>query len=690
MVAGTVRREGSGPDLLLWQDVRARAIDAQLDADRRVVGERVAGWLRWLFLVAFALVLGIRVSGLRPVVAGALVLAWAGVNVFLTFALSRHWRPSAWASIATLAMDLLLGTALMFLVLGPENVVLLAFFLVAIAGASRLGTAATITAAFLSALAFGIAQGAESPLLTIGQMFLFLSVALVVSLMSQELERERRVAIGRAAQADAMREMGVSMSSSLDIKDVFGVTLQHALRMSGADRGGLHLVFQEAIDLAAGEALDEARVREVAGRGEAHLGRDDLFIPLASGEGVTAVLGLVRAGRPFNNEDLFTINALTGSMAVPLANALRYRTSAREAARDAITGLVNHREMRRRLEAELNRRRGTDRGMAFVLIDVDRFKQVNDTMGHQHGDEVLRLAAASIRSTVRSQDVVARYGGDEMAVILLDASPEGARLLADRIVEAARAARIQAAPGKALTLSVGVANFPHDALTADELVTAADQALYVSKREGRDRATAFGVLVNWIGSQEPMLLEMLREAGPQIAVAAGHVIDLRLDRPGRSSLVAALADALARRAAPGANPDTLRAASFVEDIGALSADERMHALEGERLLTAAGFPVEVTRVIRFHHERWDGTGSPDGLAGDQIPVEARVIGVASAYEAAVRTQRSPSLAVAAVEAVAGAYDPAVVLALKALLYDQTLPLVPPLRSPAPAPLAAAT
>ena len=136
------------------------------------------------------------------------------------------------------------------------------------------------------------------------------------------------------------------------------------------------------------------------------------------------------------------MNALAGSAAVPLANALHYSRSAQEAVTDGLTGLLNHREFRRRLEAELVRHDAPGRQLSVLLIDIDRSKAVNDTMGHQHGDEVIKEAARVVRRTARIHDLVARYGGDELAVIVIDSSVAGAATLADRLVEGVHAASV--------------------------------------------------------------------------------------------------------------------------------------------------------------------------------------------------------------------------------------------------------
>jgi diguanylate cyclase (GGDEF)-like protein len=617
-------------------------------------------------------------------VAALSVLVWAVANLALTLALARRWRPSPVACGGTIAMDLVLGVELLFFILGPSSLVGQAFFLVVIASAIRLGTAAAVATALISASAYGVAEGVSSPVEVASRIFLFLSLALVVGLMAQELDREQRVAVSRAAQADTMREMSATMASSLDIKDVFAVILQHALRMTGAEAGGLLLVLDESVDVAAGEEFEESAVRGVAKRGEPSLSEGQMLVPLASGEGVVAVLGL-RRRRPFASDELFTVNALAGSAAVPLANALRYRRSTREASSDPVTGLLNHREMRRRLQAELSWRPGTRRTVSFILLDLDHFKAVNDSMGHQHGDEILRAAARLVRATVRAQDLVARHGGDEMSVIVLESTPEGALALCQRLLDAVHEARITGAPGQLLTFSLGVATIPGDALSTDQLIVAADQALYMAKRGGRDRVHSFQELVNSLAKSPDALLQALHEAGPQLVVAAGHAIDRAESTPGRSSAVALVAEVVARRAGVSLDMEELRTACFLQDMGRVSADSRMHALEGERLLIEAGFSTVVAKAVRHHHERWDGTGTPDGVVGDRIPLEARLIALAGSYEAAVRGRNGePILPTVAVESLhdEGAFDPDLITALRAAVEEQLLPALPPAHSAA--------
>ncbi len=208
---------------------------------------------------------------------------------------------------------------------------------------------------------------------------------------------------------------------------------------------------------------------------------------------------------------------------------------------------------------------------------------------------------------------------------------------------------------------------------------AADQALYLAKREGRDRYMTSAQLVDRLAGADQTLLGMLAELGPQLVVAAGHALDRRQGKPRRSSVVAVVAEVVARRAGVAADFESLRAAAFLHDVGSLASAQAdgAQAVEGERLLAAAGFPAPVPLAVRHHHERWDGRGKPDGLRETAIPVEARLIGLAADYERLVAGREgapmTPSEAVVKLAAQPGAYEPALVAALRSLADEHQLP-----------------
>jgi diguanylate cyclase (GGDEF)-like protein len=710
----TAKPDGKA-DSRRWQDVRARAMDAKFDADRRRVGERVAVSFRWLFLIVLA-VLNNVTSGTGADARGTvdiLLAAWAVMNVVVNILLAKGYQPGKQFSLSTMSLDIFFATGLVYLSNGFSSPFFLALFLAVITNAVRFGAAACVISALVISFIYLFIGGSFTPAnfttdpnATIGKVFLFLVVALATGYMTRELERERRQAVDRAAQADSLRELSVTMVTDTDIKDVFRLVVDHAVQMTFADRGSLILASQEGFEVGASapdgdaaatavEFLDEEKLSQVARTGEAALGPDrrSLVIPIASGEGVTALISLNRVKGTFTNQDLFSVSALSGSSAVPLANALRYHRSTQEATTDGLTGLANAREFRRRLAAAFARPDRRSASFSVLLVDFDHFKSVNDQVGHQHGDLVLQLGARIVRSAARSQDLVARYGGDELAVIVPDCSAPDAQNFARRIVEAVRAAAISTTPGNHLTFSIGVATYPDDALTAVELVAAADQALYLAKREGKDRACTFPQLVTELELDDVSLFTMMAEAGPQMVVAVAHAVDHRSPiAQGHSSRVATIADATGRRSSfPAIRLEDLRTAAFLHDVGhmTLTAGQGFevpgHAEAGEKIVHRAKFPAEVMAYIRGHHERWDGKGKPDGLAGEKIPLGSRIIAAAEAYEAMTAGRGCERLApMAALERITEGsgteFDPAIVEALGRTIRDGSLDLVIPDRA----------
>ena len=458
--------------------MRAKAIDATFDADRRRVGERVALVFRWLFLI----VLG-ALNNLNPnatsedkVIIDVVLFVWAVMNVVVQVTLVRGYRPGKQFSLSTMVLDILFASTLVYLSDGFKSPFFLALFLAVITNAVRFGATASFLSALLVSFLYLFIGGGFTPAnfnintnATIGTMFLFLVVALATGYMTRELERERRAAVERAAQADSLRELSMNLVSDTDIKDVFDVLVDHAVQMTTAQHGRVVVSSQDGLSVVAAanrdgketvpesETLDEHQLHQAAGTGEAVFAADrkQLVVPIASGDGATVLVVLNQAQALFTNQDLFAVDALTGSSAVPVANALRYLRSRQEATTDGLTGLVNSREFRRRLEGAFARQDRRDSPLSLLLIDFDHFKSVNDQLGHQHGDLVLQMGARIVRTAVRGQDLVARYGGDELAVIVADANGASAQRLAYRIIDAVHAAAVTTIPGQHLTFSIG-------------------------------------------------------------------------------------------------------------------------------------------------------------------------------------------------------------------------------------------
>jgi len=177
-------------------------------------------------------------------------------------------------------------------------------------------------------------------------------------------------------------------------------------------------------------------------------------------------------------------------IALMLGKALLYDELQKMAITDGLTGLFNHRHFFSQLESEFKRSVRYSYPLSLIMVDIDYFKQFNDTYGHLKGDDALRQVGDLVMHAVRETDVVARYGGEEFAAILPLCHESTAVEVAERLRQTIEASHIGGGNGgKPLTVSVGICTAPQHASTYEELVRRADDAMYASKREGRNRCT---------------------------------------------------------------------------------------------------------------------------------------------------------------------------------------------------------
>jgi two-component system cell cycle response regulator len=192
-----------------------------------------------------------------------------------------------------------------------------------------------------------------------------------------------------------------------------------------------------------------------------------------------------------NNELLITINNI---VAIALSNASLYDEVIQLSYTDGMTDLHNYRYFEMRLREEVLRHARNKQDVSLIILDVDFFKNYNDTLGHQAGDEVLKKLGKILKETVRENDIVARYGGEEFAVILPGVSRDGVVILAERIrahVEESSFQNEEVQPSGKVTVSVGTASLPVDAEDVTNLIYKADTALYAAKRSGRNRVVQY-------------------------------------------------------------------------------------------------------------------------------------------------------------------------------------------------------
>ncbi|MCE9582221.1 MAG: sensor domain-containing diguanylate cyclase [Planctomycetes bacterium] len=206
-------------------------------------------------------------------------------------------------------------------------------------------------------------------------------------------------------------------------------------------------------------------------------------------------------GKPLSAEDYALYAAMGNLAAAALVNAAIYQ----DAISDGLTGLADRRHFQRTLAFETERARREAHPLALLMLDLDFFKQVNDTHGHLVGDDVLRKTGQLLRAHTRPSDLVARYGGEEFAVILTDCSLQHSLRVAEELRAALKAAFAGGPPGP-MTMSIGVSAFePFRDPSPEDVVKRADEALYASKRGGRDRVTAWSPELSADGSRADAL-----------------------------------------------------------------------------------------------------------------------------------------------------------------------------------------
>jgi diguanylate cyclase (GGDEF)-like protein len=193
--------------------------------------------------------------------------------------------------------------------------------------------------------------------------------------------------------------------------------------------------------------------------------------------------------KPYQKNEFEILQTINNILSIALSNASLYDEVIQLSYTDGMTDLHNYRYFEMRLKEEILRHTRNKQGVSLIILDVDHFKNYNDTLGHQAGDEVLKQLAQILKDTVRENDIVARYGGEEFAVILPSVGREGVVILAERLrshVADAIFINEEVQPLGRITVSVGTASLPIDAATATDLIYKADTALYAAKHSGRN------------------------------------------------------------------------------------------------------------------------------------------------------------------------------------------------------------
>jgi len=374
-----------------------------------------------------------------------------------------------------------------------------------------------------------------------------------------------------------------------------------------------------------------------------------VFVPLMSGGKLVGILTVSdrRGGRPYGVEDMDLLQSIAAPVATSLESAELYARAEQKSRIDELTGLFNRRHFEERLKEEVARHSRYGDMFSILMVDLDNFKTYNDVYGHPAGDVLLNQIGKIMKNSIRDADQAFRYGGDEFIVILPQTASKDAFMVAERVRD--QLAVEMARKSLTVTCSIGLASYPTDGVIAGELVTAADTALYYAKWTGGNRVyfstrvtsespdgdrihgkrnglSAVYALVSVVEARDPYVYGHSRRVNTY-AVALAEAIGMSPDEVSRVSTAALLHD-IGKIGIPDEvlNKKTKLSAENWEAIKA-------HPRLGTNIVSNIPQLVNCADSILHHHERWDGGGYPEGLKGDRIPLESRILAIADSFEA---------------------------------------------------------
>lgn len=411
--------------------------------------------------------------------------------------------------------------------------------------------------------------------------------------------------------------------------------------------------------------------------------RSVLCLPITYGESLMGVLNVEsKQEDAFSPEDVLVMNTLADLLATALHNSFVFQKLQQQSITDGLTGIKTRRFFWESLLSERQRASRSGRPFSLVLIDLDKFKEVNDGLGHLEGDLVLARVGRVLEQRCRQSNVVARYGGDEFVILMPETGVEQAQILAERL-------RLWLSTDSMLsehhiTGSFGVASYPAHGLSAEDILRVADAGMYVSKHAGGDRVSTaeefaegeasavhrqliWGYIEGFLHREhtgpehleelvttlkklcrgdEEFDLDVLRESIESMSRTAEA---REIHNSGHGEMVGRYAEILG--SALGLSPEDvsdLAYAGRVHDVGKIFVPERIlnkqgpltddefslvkvHAHVGAEIIGTLPGSELMQHAVRYHHEAFDGSGYPEGLRGEQIPLWGRILAIADAY-----------------------------------------------------------
>jgi len=344
------------------------------------------------------------------------------------------------------------------------------------------------------------------------------------------------------------------------------------------------------------------------------------------------------------------LEQLASQIAMPVENSQRYAEAEAKAHVDELTGLLNRRSLDELITSEIGRHSRYGGVFSIIILDLDSFKAFNDNYGHLAGDKLLREIGSIMKRSIRSADQAFRYGGDEFAILLPQTTIEAAYEVAERVRQRVTSeAKTGSVP---VTASLGLASWPIDGIGSNEVIAVADAALYHAKRGGGNQShqasgTSLTLDDTIVSSGDIQDSEVLNTIHTLVAT-----VDAR-DHYSRSHSKKVKEHAIALAQALNLEPpeiSKLETCALLHDIGKigisdkilnkrgkLTAEEweaiKVHPQVGATIASHARQLAPCLAGILHHHEKYDGSGYPKGLKGEEIPLEARILAIADAFAA---------------------------------------------------------
>ncbi|MFQ5927747.1 MAG: diguanylate cyclase, partial [Terriglobia bacterium] len=426
--------------------------------------------------------------------------------------------------------------------------------------------------------------------------------------------------------------------------------------------------------------------------------RSLVALPVVYADQVLGVLNVEsRTPNAFSEEEVLLLRTLADQLASALHNAFVFQKAQEQAITDGLTSVKTHRFFMEALHAEWRRATRVGRHFSLLMLDLDKFKFVNDYYGHLEGDTLLQRTGHLLEQNCRRSDVVARYGGDEFVVLMPETNAEQAYTLAEKL--RTWLANDPLLRDKKITTSLGLATFPTHASTPQELIQITDASMYLAKHQGGNSVVSAelyrlseqkqwqrSVLEAYLGVTIKRLFATGPEAFEEIYRRLEYITESpagdggqadELPTPvletvtslafaidakdhytqGHSQNVARYSIALGRHLGLAEKSvEELHLAAILHDVGKFGIPERVlhkpspldpdefeimkeHAVLGARILEPLRTIPAIQKIVRHHHEYFDGTGYPDGLKGERIPLASRIIAIADAFDTMV-TERT--------------------------------------------------